>query len=234
MKKLFSLLLAAAMLLMLVACGAKSADNGTPNTTENPAAAETNTSAPTEEAPTEMPDTAPTETTDTTPVEEPTSEGGKALIAYFSWSGNTAKLAQMIADETGGELFAVEPETPYPDDYDAVVDQAKVEQNENARPAVANRVENWEDYDTVFVGYPNWWSDVPMVMLTFLESYDWSGKTVIPFCTSGGGGFGNGISSITTATSGATVLDGFHVSGSRVDNAQSDVTEWITRLDLQK
>lgn len=73
-----------------------------------------------------------------------------------------------------------------------------------------------------------------MVMLTFLESYDWSGKTVIPFCTSGGGGFGNGISSITAATSGATVLGGFHVSGSRVDNAQSDVTEWITGLDLQK
>ena len=226
MRKLFSLLLATALLLTLAACGAKSADNSTPNTTENPAAAETNTSAPTEEA--------PTETTDTTPVEEPTSESGKTLIAYFSWSGNTAKLAQMIADETGGELFAVEPETPYSDDYTTVVDQAKVEQNENARPAVANRVENWENYDTVFVGYPNWWSDVPMVMLTFLESYDWNGKTVIPFCTSGGGGFGNGISSITTATSGATVLDGFHVSGSRVDNAQSDVTEWITELDLQK
>ena len=216
MKKLFSLLLATAMLLTLAACGAKSADNSTPNTTENPAAAET--TDPTEDA----------------SVDAPASAGGKTLIAYFSWSGNTAKLAQMIADETGGELFAVEPETPYSDDYNTVVEQAKVEQNESARPAVANRVENWEDYDTVFVGYPNWWSDVPMVMLTFLESYDWSGKTVIPFCTSGGGGFGNGISSITAATSGATVLDGFHVSGSRVDNAQSDVTEWITGLDLQK
>ena len=73
-----------------------------------------------------------------------------------------------------------------------------------------------------------------MVMLTFLESYEWSGKTVIPFCTSGGGGFGNGISSITTAASGATVLDGFHVSGSRVDSAQSDVTAWINELGLSK
>ena len=140
----------------------------------------------------------------------------------------------MIADATGGELFAVEPETPYSDDYNAVVDQAKVEQSENARPAVANAVENWEDYDTVFVGYPNWWSDVPMVMLTFMESYDWSGKTVVPFCTSGGGGFGNGISSITAATSGASVLDGFHVNGSRVDGAQDDVTAWLNGLDLQK
>ena len=226
MKKLFSLLLTAAMLLTLAACGTKNADTDAPDTTDDPAAAETNTSAPTEEV--------PTETTDTTPVGEPTSEGGKTLIAYFSWSGNTAKLAQMIADETGGELFAIEPETPYSDDYDAVVEQAKVEQNENARPAVANRVDNWEDYDTVFVGYPNWWSDVPMVMLTFLESYDWSGKTVVPFCTSGGGGFGNGISSITTAASGATVLDGFHVSGSRVDHAQSDVTAWINELGLSK
>ena len=224
MKKLFSLLLTAAMLLTLAACGTKSADADAADTTDDPAATEA--TDPTEEA--------PTETTDTTPVDAPTGEGGKTLIAYFSWSGNTAKLAQMIADETGGELFAIEPETPYSDDYDAVVEQAKVEQNENARPAVASRVDNWENYDTVFVGYPNWWSDVPMVMLTFLESYDWSGKTVIPFCTSGGGGFGNGISSITTAASGATVLDGFHVSGSRVDSAQSDVTAWINELGLSK
>ena len=224
MKKLFSLLLAAAMLLTLAACGTKNADEPSTDNSENPfvagsvdpdAAAET-----------------PAPVSEETPNEEPESEGGKTLIAYFSWSGNTAKLAQMVADATGGELFAVEPETPYSDDYNAVVDQAKVEQSENPRPAVANTVENWEDYDTVFVGYPNWWNDVPMVMLTFLESYDWSGKTVVPFCTSGGGGFGNGINSITAAASGASVLDGFHVSGSRADGAQDDVTAWLEGLGL--
>ena len=226
MKKLFSLLLAAAMLLTLAACGTKNADEPSTDNSENSSVA--GSVAPDAAAET------PAQTPEETPNDEPESEGGKTLIAYFSWSGNTAKLAQMIADATGGELFAVEPETPYSDDYNAVVDQAKVEQSENARPAVANAVENWEDYDTIFVGYPNWWSDVPMVMLTFMESYDWSGKTVIPFCTSGGGGFGNGISSITAATSGASVLDGFHVNGSRVDGAQNDVTAWLNGLDLQK
>lgn len=222
MKKLFSLLLAAMMLLTLTACGTKNADEPSADNSENSSAAGS-----------VDPDTA-NETPAQTSEETPGEEGGKILIAYFSWSGNTAKLAQMIADATGGELFAVEPETPYSDDYNAVVDQAKAEQSENARPAVANAVENWEDYDTVFVGYPNWWSDVPMVMLTFLESYDWSGKTVVPFCTSGGGGFGNGVSSITGAVSDASVLDGFHVNGSRVDGAQDDVIAWLDELDLQK
>lgn len=229
MKKLFSLLLAAAMFFALAACGTKNADNDAPGASAGTSTEGADNSNQADTASTETPDEA-----QSTIAENGTeSEGGKTLIAYFSWSGNTARLAQMIADETGGDLFAVEPETPYSDDYDTVVDQAKEEQNGNARPAVANTVDNWRDYDTVFVGYPNWWGDVPMVMMTFLESYDWSGKTVIPFCTSGGSGFGNGISSITVSTAGADVLDGFHVIGSRVDDAQSDVTAWLNGLDLQ-
>lgn len=224
MKKIFSIMLAAMMLLTLAACGTNSTAGNTDNNSGEPASAGSADSDPTGEVPSETPEA--------TPDEAPESTGGKTLIAYFSWSGNTAKLAQMIADASGGELFAVEPETPYPDDYNTVVDQAKTEQKENARPTISNTVENWDDYDTVFVGYPNWWGDVPMIMLTFMESYDWSGKTVIPFCTSGGGGFGNGVTSITDAASGASVLDGFHVNDSRVDGAQEDVTSWLDGLGL--
>lgn len=208
MKKLLSILLSATMLLAMTACG-------------------TQQSVPVEPS-------QPEPSAEPVPAAEPNTDTDNhhILIAYFSWSGNTAKLAEMIADQTGGDLFAVEPETPYSDDYNTVVDQAKEEQSENARPAVANTVDNWQDYDTVFIGYPNWWSDVPMVMLTFMESYDWNGKTVVPFCTSGGGGFGNGVKSITDAAPGASILDGFHVNGSSVDSAQSDVTEWLNELNL--
>ena len=224
MKKIFSIMLAAMMLLTLASCGTNSAAGNTDNNSGEPTSAGSADSDPTGEAPSETPEE--------TPDEAPESTGGKTLIAYFSRSGNTANLAQMIADASGGELFAVEPETPYPDDYNTVVDQAKTEQKENARPAISNTVENWDDYDTVFVGYPNWWGDVPMIMLTFMESYDWSGKTVIPFCTSGSGSFGNGVTSITDAASGASELDGFHVNGSRVDGAQEDVTSWLDGLGL--
>ena len=89
-------------------------------------------------------------------VEIPVEDEDKTLIAYFSWSGNTETLAGMIQEVTGGDLFAIETETPYTDDYDAVVDQAKQEQADNIRPPLAAQVENMEEYDTVFIGYPNW------------------------------------------------------------------------------
>lgn len=139
-------------------------------------------------------------------------------------------VANMIQTYTGGDLFEIMPAVPYPEDYDTVVDQAKEEQNEQARPAVADTVENWDDYDTVFVGYPDWWSDAPMVVLTFLESYDWNGKELIPFCTSGGSGFGNSLDSIADSAPGAEIQEGFHVLGSRVDSAESDVDQWLASL----
>ena len=91
------------------------------------------------------------------------------LIAYFSWSGNTEAVAQIIAEQTGGDLFAIEPATPYTDDYDELLDVARQEQSEDARPELAAQVENWADYDVIFVGYPNWWSDAPMAVYTFLN-----------------------------------------------------------------
>ena len=94
-------------------------------------------------------------------------------------------MAQMIADETGGTLFEIQPATPYTEDYDTLLDVAQQEQAENARPALAAQVEDWDSYHVVFVGYPDWWGDAPMLIYSFLEAYDWQGKTLIPFCTSG-------------------------------------------------
>lgn len=231
MKKFTALLLAVMMACGLAACGGTGAESGggttpapetsAPPAGESPQPEETTTpSQPAEpsEPPAQVPDSS----------DPPAADGSKTLIAYFSWSGNTEELAGMIQESTGGDLFAIETETPYTDDYNAVVDQAQQEQADNARPALAAQVENMDDYDTVFIGYPNWWSDVPMAVLTFLEGYDWTGKTVIPFCTSGGGGFGNGINSIQAATEGAVVLEGFHVGGSSVSDAAEDVAAWLS------
>lgn len=181
-------------------------------------------------------DTQTTETEETPSVDQTDNQpasGSDILVAYFSWSGNTKQIAEMISEKTGGDLFEIVPATPYTEDYDAVVDQAQKEQEENARPEIADTVEDWDSYQTVFIGYPNWWSDVPMIINTFMESYDFSGKTVVPFCTHGGGGFGGSLSSIENGVQGASVLEGFSVSGSSVDSAEEDVQTWIDSLDIQ-
>lgn len=231
MKKFLSMLLTFTMLFTLAACGASGEQSGS---SALPADASSQSEEITLPVSSEQPVESPNgnESSTNPSAEIPVEDGDKTLIAYFSWSGNTENLAEMIQKVTGGDLFAIETETPYTDDYDALVDQAKQEQADNIRPALAAQVENMDDYDTVFIGYPNWWSDVPMAVLTFLESYDWNGKTIIPFCTSGGGGFGNGIDSIEAATEGATILEGFHVGGSSVDGAADDVATWLDGLGL--
>lgn len=160
------------------------------------------------------------------------SVDGKMLVAYFSWSGNTEKLAQMIQQETGADLYEIAPETPYTDDYDALLDQARQEQQDDARPALADTVDNWDDYDIVFVGYPDWWSDAPMLIYSFLESYDWDGKTLVPFCTSGGSGFGQSLDHLPDSAPGATILDGLHVLGDDADGAADDVHTWLADSGL--
>ena len=183
---------------------------------------------------TSTPTAEPQETTsqpESAPSEESAPAGG-TLIAYFSWSGNTEAMAQMIQAETGGELFAIAPATPYTDDYDALLDVAQQEQAEDARPELAASVENWDSCDVIFVGYPDWWSDAPMVIYSFLESYDWTGKTLVPFCTSGGSGFGRSLDRLSDSAPGATILEGLHVSGSSAADSGDQVAEWIAGLGL--
>ena len=211
MKKTFSLLLTAAMALSLAACGGAASSTAETALTEPPAATE----APTE-APAASEDTGDSNT----------------LVAYFSWSGNTEAMANLIAEQIGGTLFEIAPATPYTDDYDALLDVAQQEQAEDARPALAASVENWDNYDVVFVGYPDWWSDAPMVIYSFLESYDWTGKTLVPFCTSGGSGFGRSLDRLPDSAPGATILEGLYVSGSSAADSGEEVAEWIAGLGL--
>ena len=154
MKKLLTMLLAGALVLSLASCGGETAPEET----------EEETAQPTTES--EEPAAEAEATGDAVPEED-----GGTLIAYFSWSGNTEQVAQLIQEATGGDLFEIAPAVPYTDDYDELLDIARQEQSEDARPALANQVENWGRYDTVFVGYPNWWSDAPMAVYTFPVSY---------------------------------------------------------------
>ena len=229
MKKWTSLLLALSMTLSLAACG----DSGTQENTSEPPASVSGSTGEETPAPTgtEMPAEEPAEE----PAESETSTTGDSssvLITYFSWSGNTEQVAQIIQQETGGDLFEITPATPYTDDYNELLDIAQQEQSDNARPELAGQVENWEQYDTVFVGYPNWWSDAPMAVYTFVESYDWNGKTLIPFNTSASGGFGRSLSGLEESASGATILEGISFTERTLGDAQSEVTAWLDGLGL--
>ena len=162
----------------------------------------------------------------------PDGSGEKILIAYFTRSGNTEKLADMIADKTGGTKFRIETETAYPQDYDAVLEQASEEKEQNARPILKTRVEDMSDYATVFLGYPIWFGDTPMAIHTFLENYDFNGKKIIPFCTSGSSSPQTSYASVRASASGAEVLEGFWTQGTSAGNAQEEVNEWIDRLGI--
>ncbi len=237
MKKLLPILLSAALVFSLAACGSGTAPSGeaddtTPTASSAPAAsAPVEPSSPAPEATSGQSSEAPTAPSETP--DEPTQpETGHTLIAYFSWSGNTEQVAQLIQQATGGDLFEIAPATPYTDDYDQLLDIARQEQSEGARPELADQVENWDSYDTVFVGYPNWWSDAPMAVYTFLESYDWTGKTLIPFNTSASGGFGRSLDGLTESAAGANILEGLSFTSNTLGDAQNEVTAWLDGLGL--
>jgi len=173
---------------------------------------------------------------------EPESHSN-VLIAYFSRAGenysvgviekgNTELLAEIIADETGGDQFRIEPVVPYPEGYEDTKTIATQERTDNVRPEIKNTITNFDDYDVIFVGYPIWWGDMPMIMYTFLESYDWTGKIVIPFNTHEGSGQAQTVSSIRKECSGASVMNGFSVRGSVAQNngdtARETVKTWLT------
>lgn len=156
----------------------------------------------------------------------------KILVAYFSRTGNTGELAKTIQSEVGGDLFEIKTVKSYPEEYDAALAEATAEKNDHARPELAVSVEGMESYDILFVGYPIWWGDTPMAVLSFLEGYDLTGKTVVPFCTYGSSGVGNSVNSIRASASGATVLDGFGIAGSEAGAAGEAVRKWLETLAL--
>lgn len=199
------------MVFSLVACGG----NNGPETDSN----SKNTSTP-------------TENNSSSKEQQTDGKTGKILVAYFSHTGNTQTMANMINKRVGGDLFRIETVNPYPEDHKKVVDQAAEEQKNNARPKLATHVKDMDSYDVIFVGYPNWWGTLPMAVFTFLEEYDFSGKTIIPFSTHNGSVMGRSERDIAKLCPNSTLLDGLAVRGSSVNNAQNDVDEWLKKIGI--
>ncbi len=155
--------------------------------------------------------------------------GGKILIAFFSWGGNTRGIAREIQRQTGAYLFEIELVNPYSTNYNTVLDQAQRDQKAQARPEIKNKVDDIAQYDTIIIGYPNWWASIPMPIASFLEEYDLSGKTIMPFCSHGGGRFGQSLTAIAKLAPDSPMTEGLSVSYSGCSSLSSDVTAWLSR-----
>ena len=236
MSRAFSFLLIAVMLFSLAACG-KAED--TQNKTE-----QGNSQQVAEESDSSTEKVASDNASDSSDV--------KILIAYFTAAENSGvdaissasyttvggnavgrvrAVADMIQAQTGGELFSIQTTNIYPADGGELIDQAADEQDEDFRPELTSHIENLDDYDVIFVGYPNWWYDMPMALYSFFEEYDFSGKTIIPFNVHNGSRFSSTISTIQDLEPDATVIeDGFTVSESNVAKAEPDVIDWLNGL----
>lgn len=250
MKKYLSLLLALALVCSLAACGNNTITDNDPIP---PTASDPVETPNTSDKPAEAPDASQSEET---PGES--DDASRILIAYFTYgenaplpdgvdasssasiqyredgsiTGNTGIVADMIAETTGGQLFPILTAEQYPDSYNATIDAGQAEKNNGTLPKLSSHIENLEDYDTIFLGFPNWWYGMPMAIYSFLDEYDFSGKTIVPFVTSGGSGFSNAISEIESAEPSATVLEGLSIGGGSATSAQDDVMDWLTNLGL--
>ena len=232
-KRIYLFLLSCAMLFSVTACGS----NQESSATKDVAQSETSI-----------------EDANTGKVDEENLEESKILIAYFTAAensdvdavssasvvvvGDVAKgsvqaVADVIQTETGGDLFSIQTEFDYPGNIGALIDYAAGEQEREERPVLTTHIENLDDYDVIFIGYPNWWYDMPMAMYTFFEEYDFAGKTIIPFNTHRGSRFSSTISTIQELEPEATVIeDGFTFPGDDAADAAEDVAEWLNNLQF--
>ncbi len=156
--------------------------------------------------------------------------GKKVLIAYYSWSGNTKAVAEEIHKQIGGDLQAIVPVTPYSETYAVTVAKAKQEQLSNSRPAIKTQIANIDEYDTILLGYPNWWGSYPMLIASFAESNKLDGKTIAPFYTHGGGGEQRCSTDLRKLLPKADIKEGLCLSGSSARSAQSEVSAWLKKL----
>ena len=231
MKKLVSVLLVLTLLLAFAACGSTNDESSS----SAPQQTSASNSAPAEES---------SRTNDSSASGEgacgsnssftPAETGANALVVYFSWSGNTENVAKAIQSQTDSDIFEIVPATPYSDDYNTVLDVAREEQRSNARPAISGSIENIEQYDVIYVGFPNWWGDMPMILYTFFDTYDLSGKTVALFCTSGGSGLSGTVNEVKSLEPNATVTQGLHIGSGSSSNPDNAVSEWLNALGLAK
>lgn len=240
-----SLILSAFMLpLTLTACGS-SKPASAPSVADNDKAAVQEKLDKTESKSDSTDKQSETTITSDTAQTETTTDNANILVAYFSRAdenysvgtievGNTQILGEYIASEVGADSFHIETVTPYPKGYDECCDVAKQEQKDNARPELNGSVENMEQYDIVFLGYPIWWGDMPMAVYTFMESYDFSDKVIIPFCTHEGSGLSGTDSNIAKTLPDSQVLTAIEMRGSTAqalnDDTKQTVRSWLDDL----
>ena len=262
MKKWSIFLLSMMLAVFLAACGndrGRGADPGTEGTESAPQQASSRPAeVNTESAGMNQSEHGPEETgTEASETENAEDREAHVLIAYFSVPedvdpsgvdavagasivvregdvlGNTEYVAEVIQRTVGGDLFRIETVEPYPLDHDPLVDQAAEEQEEGARPELATQIEHIDQYDTIILGYPNWWGDLPQPLYTFLEEYDLSGKTIIPFVTHGGSGFSDSRSTIAGLQPGASVSDNtLSLSRNSVADSEAEGTAWAESLGV--
>ena len=168
----------------------------------------------------------------------------KCLIAYYSRagdnyvngsvvnlpSGNTETVAKMIQGVTGGDFFRIDTVNTYPADYTQTTEVAQKEMRNNARPELTGQVKDMETYEVVFLGYPNWWGTMPMAVFTFLEAYNFAGKTIVLFCTHEGSGLGHSESDIAKLCPQSTIGKGLAIKGSQVSAAEKEITAWLNTV----
>ena len=155
----------------------------------------------------------------------------KALIIFYSWSGNTRGVAKEIQSQTGFDTIELELVKPYSTDYNTVLNEAQRDQHNQARPALKTKIDSkkWAEYDTIIIGYPNWWASIPMPIATLLESYDFNGKTILPFCSHGGGRFGQSITAISKLAPKAKIGSGLSIHYSGGSSLSKDVEKWLNK-----
>lgn len=236
-KRIFTLLLAAVMLFSLAACSGGNSETESNSMADSSQDMSEESSVPDTDIPDEAPETEPSENlepeAEASENPDPEPEGSKILVAYFSATGNTEGIAQQLAEGLEADLYEIVPETPYTSDdlnYSDSSSRSSVEMNDpDARPGISGSVENMEQYDMVLIGYPIWWGEAPRIMSTFIESYNFSGKTLAAFCTSASSGFGSSDSALREATDSSTWLDGIRFSSGASDE---EILEWAEELGI--
>lgn len=241
MKKVMALLMALSLIFSLAACGSTQPQEDASSTSQ--------ISTPPESAETSEPSQPPE--TDDAASADTTAPSGNVLVAYFSWAdnailaddvdavaspsvispGNVQQLAGWVQEQTGGDLFSIRVTDPYPSDWNDCLTRANQERGDDARPELVENVENLDNYDVVFLGYPNWWYGVPMALLSFLENNDLSGKQVYLFCSHGTGGLANSVDIITEALPNGEISDNiFDCFEEEAPSSQTEIESWLTEL----
>lgn len=229
MKKYFVYLITAAAVLAFGACSPEDGNEPRKPEIETPEKPDNGN----EETP-ENPDVPENPDEPQQPGDDPDAPIGnrKILVAYFSWGDTTQRMAQEIVRQTEADLFRIEPVVPYPTEYTPCTEVARAEKEADARPAIVSTVENWANYDTVFIGCPVWWWTTPMIICTFAESYDFKGKTVVPFCTYAATYRDETLARIVELTPDAAHLTGEGLTSERIN--EQTIATWLRNIGIVK